>query len=333
MKPSLQNFVTKTFLITIICFSFLTKTQAQALMFGGEKLKFEAGFNFGPSFFLGDLGGNSGKGTNTLKDVNLELTKLMKGVFITVYPKKWIGLRIAADLTYLEGRDNIINTTGTDELYRKQRNLDFRTNVIEGYAAIEFFPTMLFSKREEGNEMRLRPYVLAGVGAFHFNPEGSLTDNFGNKSWYKLQPLHTEGQEMAEYPDRKAYKLTQLNIPLGAGIKYFLSDRINVSTEVLYRKTFTDYIDDVSKTYIDGSKFSKYLPAAQATLAYKLSDKNIPIIFPGMSRFPDGNQRGDVKNGDTYFSIVAKIGFTLGPIYESSFAKRAAKQTRCPSVY
>ena len=133
---------------------------------------------------------------------------------------------------------------------------------------------------------------------------------------------------MPEYAYSRPYKLTQMNIPLGAGIKYFLSDRINVSIEGLYRKTFTDYIDDVSTKYIDPASYTKYLNTQDATLAYKLSDKSIGIIYPGMTRYPAGTQRGDTKNGDTYFSVVMKIGVRLGEIYESSFAKRAARQTR-----
>jgi hypothetical protein len=239
---------------------------------------------------------------------------------------------LAANYTYLEGSDDIINTTGIDELWRKQRNLDFKTTVIEGYLALEIFPTMLFNRQSE-YEPRLRPYGFAGIGVFHFNPKGSLTDAAGNKSWYLLQPLRLEGQGMPEYPYSKPYKLTQINIPFGGGIKYYVSDRINISAELLYRKTFTDYIDDVSQKYIDPVNYTKYLSAQEATLAYKLSDKAIGIIYPGMTRYPAGTQRGDTKDGDSYFSIVLKVGVRLGEIYESSFARRAARQTRCPSVY
>lgn len=331
MKPNLHKLVGKSLIALLICSFVHTTSNAQALLFG-EKVKWEVGFNFGPSFFLGDLGGNSGKGTNNLKDMNFEFTKFMKGVFVTVYPKNWIGLRLAADYTYLEGDDGIINTTGIDELWRKQRNLDFKTTVLEGYLAIEIFPTMLFTRNSE-YEPRLRPYVMGGIGVFHFNPQGSLTDAAGNKSWYYLHPLRLEGQGMPEYPYSKPYNLTQMNIPFGAGLKYFASDRINVSMELLYRKTFTDYIDDVSQRYIDPSYYSKYLTTQEATLAYKLSDKAKGIIWPGMTRYPAGTQRGDLKDSDTYFSLVLKAGIRLGPIYESSFARRAARQTRCPAVY
>src|SRR5689334_1837078 len=123
MKPILHKFVTKTVVLFLISFTILTKSYSQGFLFG-EKVKWEVGLNFGPSFFLGDLGGNSGKGTNNLKDINFEFTKFMKGAYVTMYPKNWIGLRLAANYTYLEGDDAIINTTGIDELWRKQRNLD-----------------------------------------------------------------------------------------------------------------------------------------------------------------------------------------------------------------
>lgn len=332
MKPSLPKIVGKTVLLLAICFTLHNKSYSQAFLFGNEKVKWEAGVNFGPSFFLGDLGGNAGRGTNNLKDLNFEFTKLMKGAYITMYPNNWIGFRVAASLTYLEGDDAAINTNGVNELWRKQRNLDFRTNVWEVNGNIELFPTMLFNT-DPDNEPRLRPYGLIGAGVFHFNPQGSLTNAQGNKTWYNLHPLRTEGQGMPEYPYSKPYNLTQFNVLYGGGLKYFVSDRVNVSMELLYRKTFTDYIDDVSKRYIDPKDFSKYLSAADASLAYQLSDKAKGIIFPGMTRYNAGDQRGDLKDLDTYFSVIAKVGIRLGPIYESSFARRAARQTRCPAVY
>ncbi|MBS1513372.1 MAG: hypothetical protein JST86_21220 [Bacteroidetes bacterium] len=332
MKPSLPRFAGKAALLMLICVSFLSKSNAQAFIFGNEKIKYEVGVNFGPSFFLGDLGGHAGKGTNDLKDLNMQFTKLMKGAYFTIYPNKFVGLRLAASLTYLEGDDASIKTTGINELWRKQRNLDFRTNVTEVNGSLELYPTMLFQGDNE-YEPRLKPYGLIGAGMFHFNPQGSLTDAHGNKTWYYLHPLRLEGEGMPEYPYSKPYSLTQLNVIYGGGFKYNVSDRVNLGMEFIYRKTFTDYIDDVSTKYIDPKYFNKYLSASDAALATKLSDKAVGIIYPGMTRYPEGTQRGDLKNHDTYFSVVFKVGFRLGPIYESSFARSAARQTRCPSVY
>ena len=97
MKTRLPNLVGKSLLLLLICASFLRTSYSQSLLLGNDKFKVEAGVNFGPSFFFGDLGGNRGKGaTIFLKDLNLGLTKMMKGAFITVYPASWIGFRVAA---------------------------------------------------------------------------------------------------------------------------------------------------------------------------------------------------------------------------------------------
>lgn len=331
MKSVLPNLVGKKLFLLLLSFTLIFSSNSQSILMGlNKKIKWEVGLNFGPSFFLGDLGGNRGKGTNSLKDLNFEFTKFMKGVFITGYPNDWLGIRLSGNYTYLEGDDAVIDTDGIDELWRKQRNLNFRTNMWELYGALEIYPIQLLFNRGE-NLHRLRPYGLAGVGVFHFNPEGSLVDVNGNTIWYKLHPLRTEGQGMKEYPYSKPYKLTQINIPLGAGIKYFFSERINFSMEVLYRKTFTDYIDDVSKKYIDEKDFSKYLSSGNAVLAAQLSDKTIPIIFPGMTRWESGTQRGDTKDGDTYFSVLAKFGIRLGQINNENNLRR--RQLKCPTVY
>jgi hypothetical protein len=331
MKPYLLNaFYRKMLLFFCSILLLQLSTNAQHVAFGNEKLKIEAGLNFGPTFFMGDLGGNSGKGSTFIKDVNLELTKAMKGAFISVYPTDWLGFRLAAQHTYVAGKDYIINTTGRYELERKQRNLDFRSNIWEAYAAVEIFPTLMFNN---GNEQRLKPYGFVGIGLFHFNPEGSILHANGERSWHKLHPLRTEGQGMAEYPDKKPYNLTQVNIPMGFGIKYQLTERVNIGTELLYRKTFTDYIDDVSTTYIDPSNFDKYLSAQESVIARRIHDKTIGIVTQGLTRLAAGEQRGNSSNNDAYFSTVLKVGVRLGEVYASGDQRRAARQTRCPHFY
>ena len=121
MKPFLRKIVTKTVILLLLSISICSVTYSQAFLFG-EKIKWEVGLNFGPSFFLGDLGGHAGKGTNDLKDLNLNFTKMMKGAFITMYPKKWFGLRLAADVTYLEGDDATIKTSGINEWWRSTKS-------------------------------------------------------------------------------------------------------------------------------------------------------------------------------------------------------------------
>ena len=306
---------------------------AQSLVFGNEKTKVEVGINIGPSFFLGDLGGNRGVGKRFIKDVNFSLTNIMKGAFIAVYPNEWLGIRAAAQIGKLEGKDDIINTKGRAELYRKQRNLDFRTNISEAYLAAEIYPLMLLNSGNEDYKPRLRPYGVIGFGVYHFNPQGSLTDGNGNKTWYYLRPLHTEGEGFPEYPDRKEYSLTQINIPMGGGFKYYVSDRVTISLEILLRKSLTDYIDDVSTNYIDPNLFDKYLSPQNAIIARKISDKINAIVSPSVTRNSPGTQRGNPNQNDSYFTTFLKFGIRLGPIFENTYSRNAAMHTRCPKRF
>jgi len=330
MKKRLPALWLTCFISITLCFSF-SECISQSLLLVNEKTKVEVGINIGPSFFLGDLGGNRGKGTTFIKDVNLSLTKIMKGAFLAVYPNDWLGVRVAAQIGKLEGVDEIIHTKGEDELWRKQRNLDFRSNISEAYIAAEIFPLMLLNKNHEDYAPRLRPYGVIGIGAFHFKPQGSLTDANGVKTWYDLKPLHTEGEGFAEYPKIKNYTLTQVNIPMGIGAKYFISDRVNVGLEVLHRKTFTDYVDDVSTKYIDPDLFDKYLSVQNAAIARQINDKAVGIVTPSVSRLgPGSDQRGNPNQNDAYFTIFLKFGVRLGAIFDNAYDRRASSHLRCP---
>lgn len=333
MKKSLHVFVLACFIFVTLGCLLSKESYSQSLIIGNEKTRFEVGINIGPSFFLGDLGGHKGKGTRFVKDLNLPLTQIMTGAFITYYPNEWLGVRAAGQYGKIAGEDHLITTKGRDELFRKQRNLDFRSNIFEVYVAGEIFPLMLLHKNNPDYKPRLRPYGVIGVGYLHFNPQGSLTDANGKQTWYDLRPLHTEGEGFPEYPNRKEYSLNQINIPMGVGVKYYVSDRVNVSLEILLRKSFTDYIDDVSTEYIDPNLFDKYLTPQNAAIARQISDKVFAIVNPGLSRNSPGTQRGNPNQNDSYFTTFLKFGIRLGRIYNSRYDYEVANRMRCPSRF
>lgn len=265
----------------------------------------EAGITVGPSNFLGDLGGNLGKGTPFLKDNNIELTKVNFGAHYSYYPKDWLGVRFAVNFGKLQGDDNVINGKGGLEEARKGRKLSFRSNYQEAILVAEIYPTVFLEEDPSDSYRRLRPYGVIGVGVFHFNPQAQDPQT---GQWVSLQPLRTEGQGMPNYPDRKPYKLIQMNVPMGIGLKYFASDNVSLGLEVVHRKTFTDYIDDVSTTYVNPQDFYNYFAGnpGQAALASRLADKsnNNPNYAPG-------TKRGTPNNNDSYYTVGFKLGFRL----------------------
>ena len=318
MKQKLHSLVWKCFLVTLLIICSYVPSYSQ---YSESTSFYEAGITAGPSNFLGDLGGNYGRGTPFLKDNNIQTTKLMVGAYLSYHPSQWLGFRLAVNIGSIEGDDAIIKPKGGLEESRSRRNSNFKSKIQEVLLVAEIYPTVFFEYEPGDTYHKIRPYGVIGVGGFHFNPQG--TDP-ANGNWVNLKSLHTEGQGFNEYPDRKEYKLTQLNIPMGVGVKYFASETVSVSLEVIHRKTFTDYIDDVSKDYIDPSLFYNYLPLSQAQLAERIANKSGNGNTSGA--FGPGQKRGTPTQNDAYFSVGFKLGFVLG----SNNDKRWRNSTRCP---
>lgn len=305
---------------------FSTPLFSQSLLF--KDSKFEVGFGMGPSFFLGDLGGTYGPGKPFIRDINFPLTKLAKGVFFIVYPKEWVGFRLALNHSFLEGDDNLINPKGGEEVFRYNRNLYFQSQVSEVYLATELYPT-IFMERYSGLKGKLRPYGIIGVGLFHFNPKAYYYSNPNDpktKQLVELKPLRLEGQGMAEYPKSKEYSLTQPEIPIGLGFKYYLKENCFIGMEILHRKTFTDYIDDVSTDYVNPVYFQNYLSVAAVPIALQLHNRE-PLR--GLIRPYVGTIRGNPKEMDSYFSFLFRLAWRLN--WNNGFGSGALKSIKCPS--
>lgn len=317
MKLTLHSFRGKCSVFLLCASLFYCSTQAQL----SAGTYWEAGITIAPSNFLGDLGGNFGKGTTFLKDNNISQTRFIAGAFTAVYPTEWFGARLALNYGRLSGDDAVIKGKGGLEEARRTRNLNFKSSLLEAFVVAEIYPTVFFEADPTDQYHKFRPYAVAGVGAFRFNPKGQ---DPATGQWVDLAPLRTEGQGMAEYPDRKPYKLTQLNVPLGVGIKYFLSDNVNLSFEIVHRKTFTDYMDDVSTTYIEEGLFYNYLPTAQAQIADRIYNKSA-ARGPASTGYGPGAKRGTPTNNDAYYSAGFKLAIRLG-----AGDRSWRNSTRCP---
>jgi len=70
---------------------------------------------------------------------------------------------------------------------------------------------------------------------------------------------------------KSQYKLNQLAFPIGLGIKFNLKERLAISVEYGIRKTFTDYLDDVSGDYVD----TDILTLENGPIAGELSDPSL----------------------------------------------------------
>jgi opacity protein-like surface antigen len=179
----------------------------------------------------------------------------------------------------------------------RARNLSFESRILEGNLLLEY---TLFNMEEK----RLSPYLFAGVALYHFNPYAY--DTLGNKIY--LKPLSTEGQGLTT--DRKEYKLTQFAIPFGGGVKFRISNNVVLGYEIGLRKVFTDYLDDVSTTYVDQFTLFQAKGAKAVEMAYRGGElKNGNTTYPA-----DGAIRGGSKYKDWYYfqGLTLTIGIGGG---------------------
>src|ERR1700754_3646547 len=138
MKQSLHSLSWKCLFVlaATLCLSSSIYSQEEA------RNNTEVGLTLGPMVFLGDLGGHAGKGTTFIKDYNMTTTKLTVGAYITAYPMQWLGFRASLNYGGIEGSDQDITRKGGLEVARSNRNLNFRSKILEGTVMAEFYPTV-----------------------------------------------------------------------------------------------------------------------------------------------------------------------------------------------
>lgn len=298
--------------ILLLIWGFGNKVSAQYYFFDNKyydnPLTFEIGVSGGAMNCLTDIGGNRGIGKKFIKDLNIGKTHPTGGFYLSANYKYAFSLRAEATFGQVSASDNVLKNVKATTFGRYERNLSFRSPITEFSLVAEFHPLYIFFKYDNEQDKeppKFSPYLLAGIGFFSFNPQAQL-----NGSWVDLQPLSTEGQGFIEYPDRKSYSLNQTNIPLGIGVRYELGSSFNVRAEFIYRILHTDYLDDVSTTYIDPTLYSNYFTGTKLTNALLLNDRQYELD-PTHITSP-GDQRGNPSNNDSYFSFNIKIGYVLG---------------------
>ncbi len=295
--------------VITLCFSGL-QSGAQYYFYNNNyydnPVVYELGGSVGIMNCLTDLGGKKGIGKSFIKDVNFGNTQFAGSAYISAIYKNAVALRLEGTFGQVKAYDSVLKSVKSSTYGRYERNLSFRSNISEFMAVAELHPLFMFKKYDGDVEPpRTSPYVLGGIGVFSFNPQAKLQNK-----WVDLQPLRTEGQGFAEYPNRKPYNLRQVNIPLGAGVKYELTPMINLRAELVYRILTTDYLDDVSTTYIDPTVYSNYFTGAKLTNALLLNDRQYELDPTHITTA--GDQRGNSKKNDAYFTFNLKVGIVFG---------------------
>ncbi len=247
----------------------------------GQKTEF--GGMAGASYYIGDLNPyrHYGKTTNFAAG----------GIFRHNMNKRY-SLKLAVLYGTVEGDDALARTQR-----RKERNLHFRSSIIEASATME----LNFLEYSLGSmDHPYSPYLFAGLALFRMNPKAKYEGQ-----WYALQPLGTEGQGTSTRPETEKYSLTNFSIPFGAGFRANITPRVAFSLEWGFRKTYTDHLDDVSGSYAPPD----ILREENGSLSAKLADRRLDKDQKGGVT---GHQRGNSRRKDWYSFSGVMITFMLG---------------------
>lgn len=274
---------------------------------------FDFAFGVGGSWFMGDLGGANEDGKHFLRDYDYKSTRPVVSLGLKLKTKSFYAFQADFSYGYLSGNDKYTNNP-----VRNNRNLSFRSPIFEITSVAQLY----FGKKKLNNlykikttraaSFKLEPrfYAFTGIGFLHFNPQARY-----NNQWVDLQPLSTEGQGLI--PGTTKYSRNSLVIPVGIGVRNAVTRNLNIGLEFVARKTFTDYIDDVSTLYYD----NKALKAAKGEMAAYLADPNKGAIPGATSPNADGTgaQRGEAQYDDLYGFIMISFNYRLGKTSRSKF--------------
>jgi hypothetical protein len=242
--------------------------------------KAELGLFLGGSYYLGDLN-QFGQFKNT------------KPAFGLVFRKNF-NPRFAFKMNGLYGQVQADDKQSGNK-YQRVRNLNFRSKIIEASGQLEF-NFLPFTIGDP--ETPFSPYLFAGLSIFNFNPQGLY-----NGQWVNLKDYSTEGQGLL--PNRKNYANVQFAFPFGGGVKVSIHENLGIALEWGLRKTSTDYLDDVSTTYVS----PQILKLVYGTDAVKISNPN----YSSTSGYDiTGYQRGNSTRKDLYSFAGVTLTFRFG---------------------
>lgn len=311
-------------ILGIILFALPLVSEAQ--VFRGtshwKSFRQELGIGTGASNYLGELGGRDRVGSDLFYDLEFSQTHTATSLFYRYYISEKTALRASASYAIVRGDDKT-----TAERFRRNRNLNFRSPIIE--MALVYEVHLL--QEVVGHRYNIKGakgfrnaffdlYLYTGLSGFYFNPKGQL----GGGAWYKLRPLGTEGQGLVGGPD--TYSTVSVAIPIGFGITKMLGKGPSkgdwkVGIDLGVRKTFTDYIDDVSTTYFDNDQ----LRAERSDIAAELADPSLQLLESTGA----GLQRGDPTDKDSF--VFALITVTKKMKKRPKFRRRVRSRRSMPS--
>ena len=110
----------------------------------------------------------------------------------------------------------------------------------QGKEISELFVWNMYGNNNNEIGKRISPYLLGGLGLSFL--QVSRSSNL-NKSFFVNDP-QVEAGVVADLQNAPPGMI--LILPVGAGIEYYLFEKVSLTAETIFRYTFTDYLDGFS---------------------------------------------------------------------------------------
>ncbi len=294
----------------LFIFSILLSSLAVA------QYRWDYGFQLGASNYLGDIGGKDKSRRDFVSDMKLAETRWAGAGFVRYKFNPKLSLRAQFAYQRIQGADSLSTNPA-----RHARNLSFRNDIFELSATPQL---TIYENQDLGSSYRFKLsfnfYVFAGIGIMHHNPK-----TYYEGDWVALQPLHTENVN---------YSLWQGVVPLGTGFYFTIRKKHRIGFEYNWRITFTDYLDDVSRKYVNPATLSPEGAALanRSNLQTAGGDQAFLNNFGyNATQANPANKRGDSKHNDTYMTMSLNYSYVIrghGSFYRSRYGSFFFKKSR-----
>lgn len=266
---------------TLLCTSIILSNSTLAQGSFSRPYQPYLGYNItlASSHFLSDLGGKNADGSHGPEDLDIASTRYALGTGIFFHTRSGFSIITDVNFARLYGDDKEAKSS------RTKRNLHVRTDIFETIVKVEY----TFN--------RSGIYLNLGGGLCFFKPKAQL-----DGTWYDLRPLGTEGQNID--PEKSVYKKYTPIIPFGVGKKFELNNNMSIAIDCSLRKSFSDYLNDVSTKYYDRETIGDH----SGDVAKQLSSR-AGAYAP--THAEPGSIRGNPNFNDNYFFIGFKLSSRL----------------------
>jgi hypothetical protein len=244
------------------------------------------GISYGQRFEIGATGG----GSNFIGDVGPNHLHMPNGWYGGAFFRSNLNSYWSLRVSYNQGIV-MANDADANWDWRRHRNLSFQSEIREISLWFEFNFFEFIGRRKGSNSL----YIFGGLGLFTFDP---MTEFEGEM--IRLQPLGTEGQG-TPLGNSPSYGLSDFMLPFGIGWKIAVNKTVTIGAEVGFRRTGTDFLDDVSGFYVDANLLSEI----NGPIAAALSDRT------GDPRSKNGQLRGNPNRDDWYIFSGITLSFKL----------------------